>query len=144
MGVRGWAGLGWVGGGRGQAVSVGRCFRQLPESTDPLSQPLNGSKPSNSPDNTNPVFLKWVADKPNDLSNGVLYAAKFSNQRKDEADGKWIWDVSWVELARGAPVWEGGGGLVSGLLEELSRVAADWVGLSSRWCASDQSSYDML
>ncbi|KAI8465628.1 MAG: hypothetical protein J3K34DRAFT_436439 [Monoraphidium minutum] len=51
-------------------------------------------------DHPNGVLLKFVADRPGDLSSGALSAIKLSNQRSD-ADGRPTWDVAWVELGRG-------------------------------------------
>ena len=45
------------------------------------------------------VLLRFVADRPGDLSSGVLYAAKFGAQKPD-ARGAATWTVSWVELGR--------------------------------------------
>lgn len=46
------------------------------------------------------VFLKFVADRPSDLSSGTLYAAKFSNQRAG-ANGRPTWDLTWIKMAHG-------------------------------------------
>lgn len=51
-------------------------------------------------DHPNGAFLKFVADRPKDLSSGTLYAIKLSKQRAD-ANGRPVWDVSWVELGKG-------------------------------------------
>jgi hypothetical protein len=39
-------------------------------------------------------------DRPRDLSSGTLSAVKFSKQRNDAA-GRPVWDVTWVELGKG-------------------------------------------
>lgn len=49
------------------------------------------------------VFNLFVADKAGDLRSGVLYAAKFSNQKPptDAATGLGAsWDVEWIELGK--------------------------------------------
>jgi hypothetical protein len=51
-------------------------------------------------DHPNGVLLRFVADRPNDLSSGTLSAAKFSGQRLDPS-GRPTWDLGWVTLGRG-------------------------------------------
>ncbi|KAI8466873.1 MAG: hypothetical protein J3K34DRAFT_460669 [Monoraphidium minutum] len=48
-------------------------------------------------DSSNGVLLKFVADRPADLSSGSLYAAKLKGQRLD-GGGKPTWDVTWIKL----------------------------------------------
>ncbi|KAI8462971.1 MAG: hypothetical protein J3K34DRAFT_162339 [Monoraphidium minutum] len=54
-----------------------------------------------SDDHPNGVFTRFVADRPSDLSSGTLFAMKLTMQRSD-AQGRPVWDVSWVELGRGS------------------------------------------
>jgi hypothetical protein len=72
---------------------------------NPKSHP-NQTKPNRTNLDPNPVLLKFVADAPEDLSSGTLYAAKLTGQRADAAN-RTTWDLGWIKL--GTCAFRGGG-----------------------------------